>query len=174
MTVNIKIFCRRQFLLMPHVDPLRVVHLHIRQNAKMCSLKPGERFKSLAKFNKILKVYQNVRTTFALFGDGSFIRLERCQNTTPKVAYLHIIQKPLILSLKLKNIESFSSKLKNLKRIIGKLKKQPPCFKKSPIANIKIRQKAHPKGHVKNNHKSPNWSLQLEKIKKPLQKLKTI
>ena len=167
-TVNIKIFCRRQFLLMPHVDPLRVVHLHIRQKAKMCSLEPGERFKSLEKFNKILKVYQNVRITSALFGDGSFIRLERCQNTTPKVAYLHIIQKPLILSLKLKNIQSFSSKLKNLKRIIEILKKKPPCFKKSPIVNIKRWQKAHPKGHVKNNHKPPNWSLQLEKIKKPL------
>ena len=173
-TVNIKIFCRRQFLLMPHVDPLRVVHLHICKKVKMCSLEPGERFKSLAKFNKILKVYQNVRITSALFRVGSFIRLERCQNTTPKVAYLHIIQKPLILSLKLKNFQSFSNKLKNLKRIIEILKKQPPCFKKSPIVNIKRWQKTHPKGHVKNNHKPPNWSLQLEKIKKPLQKLKTI
>ena len=122
----------------------------------MCSLEPGERLKSLEKFNKTLKVYQNIRITSALFGDGSFIRLERCQNTTPKVAYLHIIQKPLILSLKLKNIQSFSNKLKNLKRITEILKKQPPCFKKSPIVNIKRWQKAHPKGHVKNNHKSPN------------------
>lgn len=103
----------------------------------MCSLEPGERLKSLEKFNKTLKVYQNIRITSALFGDGSFIRLERCQNTTPKVAYLHIIQKPLILSLKLKNIQSFSNKLKNLKRITEILKKQPPCFKKSPIVILK-------------------------------------
>ena len=117
-TVNIKIFCRRQFLLMPHVDPLRVVHLHICKKVKMCSLEPGERFKSLAKFNKILKVYQNVRITSALFRVGSFIRLERCQNTTPKVAYLHIIQKPLIVSLKLKKIQSFLTSWKIWKELL--------------------------------------------------------
>ena len=144
------------------------------KKAKICSLEPGERFKSLAKFNKILKVYQNVRITSSLLRDGSFIRLERCQNTTPKVAYLHIIQKPLILSLKLKNIQRFSNKLKNLKRIIEIFKKQAPCFKKSSIINIKRWQKAHPKDNIKNNQKPPNWSLQLEKIKKPLQKLKTM